>query len=92
MIWMCVIEDFDGMLELVDQLVEIPLRVETLSRVGNLPDFERGQAKLIWKCDLLGDLIFRQLDLTDGLGYEVGDMDHPSISFLTDRLLILREL
>ena len=55
---MCVIKDFDSMLELVDQLVEIPPHIKTLSRVGNLSGFKCGQAKLIWKCNLLGDLIF----------------------------------
>ena len=58
LIWVCVVEDPNRMPELVDQLAEIPPRVEALSGVGDLPGFKRGQTKLSWKCELLGDLRF----------------------------------
>ena len=41
-IWMCVIEDLNRMFELIDQLGEVPPRVEALSEVGNLSCFKRG--------------------------------------------------
>src|SRR5712691_12686531 len=42
MIWMCVLEDLDCVLELIDQLGEIPPCVKALSGVGNLSCFKHG--------------------------------------------------
>ena len=58
-IWMCIFEYLDCGLDLLDQLGEIPPRVKTLSWVGDFSSLKCGQMLLLWKLELVSNLLIR---------------------------------
>jgi len=77
------------MLDLHNQLGEIPPQVRTFSQVGDLSSLECGQVMLLWAAELISDLLLGQLNSTNCFAYEIGDVDCSSISLLLDGLLTL---
>ena len=77
------------MLDLHDQLGEIPPQVRTFSQVGDLSGLKRWQAVLLWAAELISNLLLGQLNSTNRFAYEIRDVDRSSVSLLPDGLLTL---
>ncbi len=68
---MCVVKDCKHILDLSDQLGEVPPRVKPFPWIYYLVGINRGKTELFWKLKLLSDLLLRELQSSDRLAYEV---------------------
>ena len=85
---MHVFEYSDHVLDLVDQLAQIPPGIEAFSWVGYLSSLKSFKSFLSWALQLIADLFLQELKVTNRLADEVQDMDHSSTSLRSERLLI----
>jgi hypothetical protein len=90
-IQVCVLKDCKGVLNLLEQLREVPSCVEPFPWVYDLASFNRRKTELLRELKLFFNQLIRELQPSYCLADEVQDMDCTSGTFLLDRLLLLHE-